>query len=206
MKHFYIFFILILLGCNNTTETAKEKEPIKKVVNKEDKLKTLYLTKIRPVFTANYKGVDIPTEFKIDAKDSSINAGASFGYVEVSQGLVDCKDEYIQLFTLFHEVGHIVTLNQAKKINLGDEIPKGKTTNDYKKAEYLADLIAIHLISENLPKQKEIMVKNLDKLENLLGYSDSFTHPSGKERIKSLQNYLKQQSFESSFKSIWNMD
>ncbi len=204
MKHFYIFFILIFIGCNNT-ETTHQKEPIKKEISKEEKLKTLYLTKIKPIFVANYNEVDIPTEFKIDSKDKSINAGASFGYVEVSKGLVDCDDEYIQMFTLFHEVGHIVTLSQAKKFDLGNEIPKGKTTNDYQKAEYLADLIAIYFIDKNYPKQRELIVTNFDKLQNLLGYG-SFTHPSGKKRVQLLKNYLSKKSFETSFKSIWNMD
>ncbi|MBS9774446.1 MAG: hypothetical protein KGV59_04730 [Tenacibaculum sp.] len=199
MKYFLIFFTLIFCSCNNTDEKSEN------VITKEDRLKTLYLTKIRPVFTANYKEVDIPTEFKIDKEDKSINAGASFGYVEVSQGLVDCKDEYIQIFTLFHEVGHIVTLSQAKKFNLGSEIPKGTTTNTYKKAEYLADLIALYLIGKNLPKQKEVIIKNFSELENLLG-SGSFTHPSGKKRIELLQSYLLNKSFKTSFKSVWNMD
>lgn len=206
-----ILTALFLLHC----ESKSKNEPVsakttKKKLTKEQQLKKLYTNTIIPLFE-EYKDVKIPVKFKIDSTDNSINAGAAYGYVEVSQGLVNYEKKHIQVFTLAHELGHIVTQAQAKKMNLGIQIPKGKQTNDYKKAEFLADLIAIHLIDLKLPEYKKLIHSSFNKLKLLLG-AETFTHPSGKDRIKMMNKYLnqvdktnKKEIFEKQFKKIWQM-
>ena len=150
--------------------------------------------------------------FKIDAKDNSINAGASFGYVEVSNGLINYEDKEIQTFVLAHEVAHIVTLKQANIFNLEGAIPKGTITNDYKKSEFLADLIAFHFINLQENKTSKALANKLATLETLLG-SETFTHPSGKNRIKQLTTYLEnckiennEKVFKEMFLQIWQLE
>ncbi len=216
--HFLILFFLLLVSCstngddkneNKKEELNKEKEEV--ALTKQQQLKKLYKKTVIPLFK-HYKNVNIPTGFKIYIKDHTINAGAALGYVEVSQGLIDYDKTYIQIFALTHELGHIVTLQQAKIISLGNQIPSGKQNNDYKKAEYLADLIAIHLISEQLPKQCDVLVANFNILQSILEGA-SYTHPSNVDRIKMMQQYIDKSRekspltvFENMFKQIWNME
>jgi len=157
-------------------------------LTKEEEIIKLYNESVLPLFK-EYSDVEIPTEFKIDKNDLGINAGASFGYVEVSQGLINLTKQDIQLFALAHEVAHIVTISQARLFGLQGSIPKGTVTNEYKKAEYLADLIAIHLISTKLKEEFHLLNSNFPYLQNLLG-GTSFTHPSGIDRINSINMYL----------------
>ncbi len=211
MKKTHLFFGIVLcliVSCSNSNSIIKE-EPVP--LSNKEKIKKLYVEKIIPLFK-EYTEATIPTTFKIDENDLSINAGAAFGYVEISKGLVDYNKEYIQLFVIAHEVAHIVTLNQAKKFNLGNSIPRGSLTNEYKKAEYLADLIAIHLINTQLNEQLNLVVNDFSVLSNLLG-TKSFTHPSNIERIKEMKSYVNeslQQNpsiiFKKKFEEIWKMD
>ena len=213
MKKSYILFSVIILfycfGCNSNT--SEKDEIIEEELTKEEVLKKRYADTVIPLFET-FNNVEIPTEFIIDSKDNSLNAGASFGYVEVSQGLINYKKEYIQVYVLAHEVAHIVTLNQASLFGLQGAIPSGGVTNDYKKAEFLADLIAIHLINTQLPEQMKLIYSDFDNLKNLLGLG-SFTHPSGLKRIDLMNQYLigaetttSSDSFETIFKQIWDMD
>lgn len=210
-KSYILYFILFVFcfGCNSIT--SEKDEIIEEELSKEDALKKLYSNEIITLFEG-YKNVEIPTEFKIDTNDNSINAGASFGYVEVSQGLINYKKEYIQVYVLAHEVAHIVTINQAYLFGLGESIPSGSVTNDYKKAEYLADIIAIHLINTQLPEQMKLIYSDFENLKTLLG-AGSFTHPSGTKRINMMNQYLLEaettspfNSFETVFRQIWNLD
>ncbi|PHN99599.1 hypothetical protein CSC82_33160, partial [Rhodobacteraceae bacterium 4F10] len=150
MNKVTILLIAILLVTCKTS--AIKNEDIVLELTKEEQLNKLYQEKIKPLFSS-YIDIKIPSEFRIDKNDNSINAGAADNYIEVSQGLVDYDKDYIKVYVLSHEIGHIVTLNQAKKFKLGLQIPSGIETNDYKKAEYLADLIAIHLM---LTKEKAL--------------------------------------------------
>lgn len=211
-KSYILYFAMLLFCCYGCNSNSSEKdEIIEEVLSKEDALKNLYTNVIIPLFE-NFKEVEIPTEFKIDTNDNSINAGASFGYVEVSQGLINYKKEYIQVYVLAHEVAHIVTLKQAGLFGLDQLIPSGSVTNDYKKAEYLADLIAIHFLNTQLPEKMKLIYSDFENLKNLLG-SGSFTHPSGTKRINIMNQYLigaemntSSDSFETVFKQIWNMN
>lgn len=213
MKKSYILYSVIILfycfGCNSNS--SEKDEIIEEELSNEDALKKLYTNTVIPLFD-NFNNVEIPTEFKIDTSDNSINAGASFGYVEVSQGLTNYKKDYIQVYVLAHEVAHIVTIKQADLLGLDGYIPSGSITNDYKKAEYLADLIAIHLLNTKLPDLMKLICSDFEKIQALLG-PGSFTHPSGEKRIDIMNQYLiggeittSSDSFETVFRQIWNMD
>ena len=202
-----INFLFVLLSCTSSSNSNNEVDD-KKLSNLE-KLEKLYTTKVSPLFNG-FANVDIPKEFKVDKSDTTVNAGAAFGYVEVSQGLVDYEKEDIQLFVLAHELGHIVTLKQAAVFGLANQIPSGANTNDYKKAEYLADLIAINLLKNKLPDDLEELEKDFTVLQNLLG-GETFTHPSGLDRISFIKTFLAESSvnsdaFKKFFTEIWERD
>ena len=211
-KTFLILFSFLMFACESNSTNEEIVPPNKEIpLTKEESIIKIYNESVLPLFK-NYKNVVVPTDFKVDKDDLSINAGASFGYVEVSQGLVNVTKEHIQLFALSHEVAHIVTISQARTFGLQGSIPKGIITNDYKKAEYLADLIAIHLIKTELNKAYHLLSADFVFLENLLGGS-TFTHPSGKERINEIQTYLKEtiltdneDAFRTNFIRIWQME
>ncbi|MGG6232270.1 hypothetical protein [Tenacibaculum sp. SDUM215027] len=161
---------------------------------------------------SSYIDIQIPNEFRIDKEDNSINAGAAESYIEISQGLVDYDEEYIKVFVLAHELGHLVTLKQAEQFNLGTEIPSGTQTNAYKKAECLADLIAVHLITRQEVELGNKLATNFERLQNLLG-PEIFTHPGAVERVGLMREYIEKsneesanKSFQEIFKNIWNMD
>ncbi|MDO6803260.1 hypothetical protein Q4595_12445 [Wenyingzhuangia sp. 1_MG-2023] len=210
-KHIYYALILVLFSCHNNSSTDETSHQEEIILSKEQKIINLYTTSVIPLF-AEYKEVVIPTDFVIDENDLGINAGAAFGYVEISMGLVNVSKESVQLFALSHEVAHIVTLSQAKLFNYQSSIPKGTLTNDYKKAEYLADLIAIYLIKIHQPEHFESLLSNFKYLESLLGVS-TFTHPSGTERINAINEYLALSketnstvAFKEMYAKFWNMD
>ena len=211
-KTFLILFSFLMFACESNSTNEEIVPPNKEIpLTKEESIIKIYNESVLPLFK-NYKNVVVPTDFKVDKDDLSINAGASFGHVEVSQGLVNVTKEHIQLFALSHEVAHIVTISQARTFGLQGSIPKGIITNDYKKAEYLADLIAIHLIKTELNKAYHLLSADFVFLENLLGGS-TFTHPSGKERINEIQTYLKEtiltdneDAFRTNFIRIWQME
>lgn len=205
-----IVLFVCLSSCNSSSSNGEDKKE-EVVLSKQELLIKRYNELVVPMFK-RYKGIEIPSDFQVDSKDKTINAGASFGYVEVSQGLIEAKKESIQVFVLAHEVAHIATLSQARLFDLQGEIPRGATTNDYKKAEYLADLIAVHLIQTQLPKEFESLYVDFDYLQQMLG-STTFTHPSGLDRINSLKEYLSNSkketeavAFKNQFLSIWNRE
>ncbi|MDO6813670.1 hypothetical protein [Tenacibaculum soleae] len=209
MKRLTILLITILLtGCKTS---ATKNEDITIELTNEEQLNKLYQERIKPLFSS-YRDIMIPNDFRIDKEDSSINAGAADGYIEVSQGLVDYDKEYIKVYVLSHEIGHIVTLNQAQKFELGSQIPSGIKTNDYKKAEYLADLIAIHLMLTKEKTLGEELKQNLEVVQSLLG-PEIFTHPSAVDRVELMNLYIEKSfnedpniAFEEIFEKIWNMD
>lgn len=122
--------LLVFYGCQKNADSKEE--IIEEELTKEEQLKKLYKESVIPLFK-NFKNVDIPTEFKIDINDNSINAGVSFGYVEVSQRLINNNKKYLQIYVLSHELAHIVTINQASIFDLGNQIPNGTIANPYKK-------------------------------------------------------------------------
>ncbi|WP_281635657.1 hypothetical protein [Flavobacterium marginilacus] len=209
-KYLFILLFACLCSCNGCSSDSEDKNA-EIVLSNEDLLIKRYNESVVPMFKS-YNGIEIPSEFHVDAKDKTINAGASFGYVEVSQGLIEVKKQSLQIFVLSHEVSHIVTISQAKLFGLKGEIPRGAITNDYKKAEYLADLIAVHLMQTKLPKEFESLYADFDYLQQLFGAA-TFTHPSGLDRINSLKEYLHNSkeeneptAFKKQFLSIWNRD
>lgn len=210
-KYLIIVLFAGLVSCNSSSSIRELNKKDQVALSNQELLVKRYNELVVPMFKS-YSTAIIPSEFQVDAKDKKINAGASFGYVEVSQGLIDAKKEVIQIFVLSHEVAHIVTLSQAKLFDLKGEIPRGATTNDYQKAEYLADLIAVHLIQTQLPKAFESLYADFDYLQQLLG-SATFTHPSGLDRINSLKEYIRNSkeeneptAFQKQFLSIWNRE
>lgn len=201
-----LFTIGIASSCNTNSS-----EDDQKTLTKEEQFIQLYTLEVVPLFD-EYPDLNIPEEIQIDKKDLSVNAGAAFGYVEVSSGLVELDDKAIQVFVLAHELAHIATLKQVEAFNLKSELSSGSETNDYKKAEYLADLMAFYLISKNEPKVYDLLVQKLVYLEDLLGSGD-FTHPSGSSRIESLMKYIKEMdktsketAFSNRFRTIWSMN
>lgn len=208
MKNLIILLIFIAFSCESSS-IKKDEIPID--LTEEETLKKLFSKTIKPLFKT-YKDVVIPNDFRIDEEDNSINAGAADNYLEVSKGLVNSKKEYIQVFVLAHEISHIVTLNQANTFMLSESIPSGVVTNDYKKAEYLADLIAIHLINIYEKELSEILQSNFETLKDLLG-NKTFTHPAGNERVNLMKKYLAKEksdnssnAFKEVFEEIWSMN
>ena len=212
MKNCILFlFIFFAISCN--THSSKEKrisQNEEQVLNKEEKLIQLYTESIVPLFQ-HYEYLNIPSKIRIDEKDDDLNAGAAMGYIEVSRGLVNLDIEWLQVFVLAHELAHIATLSQAQNFNIQGEIPAGTKTNEYKKAEYLADLIAFHLIKKNRPDDFDLLKSNFNYLRDIFG-TGNFTHPSGKERITSLKEYINhpeeniEKAFRKRFLSIINTD
>ncbi|MDO7138275.1 hypothetical protein [Algibacter lectus] len=210
--YFLLLSLFLMLACNtNSSNEEGEHKDEDIVLTKEEQIIKTYNDAVLPLFRG-YTSVDIPTEFVIDENDLGVNAGAAFGYVEISQGLVNLPKVNVQIFALSHEVAHIVTIPQAKIFDLEGSVPKGIKTNDYKKAEYLADLIAIYLIKTNEPKRFDTLFLNFPYLQNLFG-NGTFTHPSGLERIEALNNFLEKaklqgddKAFKTSFIGIWQMD
>ncbi|SDW73857.1 Peptidase family M48 [Lutibacter oricola] len=207
--HNIVFLVLLIVvnSCNTSSGITNENE---QVLSNKDLLIKTYSEVVIPLF--KQFDVEIPTDFVVDEKDLTINAGASFGYVEVSKGLINSNKRDVQIFVLAHELAHIVTLKQASLFNLKGSIPKGTETNDYQKSEYLADLIAFHLINTKLTDQNEALILNFNYLESLFG-PQSFTHPSGINRIKFLNEYLSMcngvnnnEIFKLLFIKIWKMD
>ena len=95
---------------------------------------------------------------------------------------------------------------------MGSQIPSGIETNDYKKAEYLADLIAIHLMLTQEKTLGEELKQNLEVVQSLLG-PEIFTHPSAVDRVELMNLYIEKSSKEDSsvafkeiFEKVWNMD
>ena len=130
----------------------------------------------------------------------------------LEQKIDDLENEAIQLFALTHEVAHMATLPQAKIFNLAATIPKGNSTNDYQKAEYLADLIAIHLIHLKKPEKFKLIQGDFEILQEIFG-GEVFSHPSGQKRILSMKLYIEDDhskdealAFKERFLAIWNMD
>ncbi len=211
-KSILLLFSILILACNSNSsheEILPENEVIP--LTKEEEIVKTYNESVLPLFK-DYNDVEIPTTFKVDKNDLGVNAGAAFGYVEISQGLINLSKEHIQLFALTHEVAHIVTILQAINFDLQGSVPKGTLTNDYKKSEYLADLIAIHLIKTKLGEDFNLLILDFPFLQNLLG-AGSFTHPSGSDRINYINIYLEnsltkgdEEAFKDSFLRIWEMD
>lgn len=212
MKNNQLLLFILILFClfNCKTNSTTKNEALEERISKEEQLQKLYTTAIKPLFK-KYKNTNIPNSFTVDSKDNSINAGASHNFLTVSQGLVSSKKEYIQTYVLAHEIAHIITLNQAELFGLQGAIPSGEKTNDYKKSEYLADLIAIHLIKKHLPKEFNLLQKDFVSLKIMLGNGD-FMHPSGSKRVNMMKTYINDSLnktpssvFENIFKQIWNM-
>lgn len=204
----FIFTLFCFFSCK--TNSTSKNEVIEERISKEEQLQSLYISVVKPLFKT-YKNADIPNKFTIDTKDNSINGGTTHRFLEVSQGLVNSEKKYLQVYVLAHEISHIVTLNQAKIFNLKGAIPSEKNTNDYKKSEYLADLIAIHLINTQLPEQFKPLYKDFNILKTILGNGD-YMHPSGSKRVEMMENYINKTLnetptvvFENIFKQIWNM-
>jgi len=205
-----VLLLLITLTILSCESNSIKQDDMSVVLTEEEKLKELFITTIKPLFK-EYNADIIPKDFRIIEKDNSVNAGAADNYLEVSNGLVNYKKKYIQVFVLAHEISHIVTLSQAKSFMLPIAIPSGIVTNDYKKAEYLADLIAIHLINVQEHELSKELQSNFDELKGLLG-SETFTHPRAEDRINLMKNYLSKEkidnsseAFRKSFEEIWRM-
>ncbi|WP_417800226.1 hypothetical protein [Tenacibaculum sp.] len=203
-----IIITFIVISCN-TVETKKEE--VVESLTKEEKLKELYLKTVKPLFK-EFTEVDIPNEFRIDKNDVSVNAGAATNYVEVSQGLIEYDKNYIQVFVLTHELGHLVTLKQAEQFHLGTEIPNGAKTNAYKKAEYLADIIAMYLLTTQEVALGNELIANIEVLQSLLG-PEIFTHPSAADRVALINEYVEKSAkenaktaFQEMFRRIWKME
>lgn len=212
MKNNQLLLFILILFCffNCKSNSTDRDEIIEEKIPKKEQLQKLYTSVVKPLFKM-YKDAPIPDNFTVDVKDTSINAGASHHFLEVSQGLINSEKKYLQIYVLAHEISHIVTLNQAELFGLKGAIPSGKNTNDYKKSEYLADLIAIYLIQKNLPKQFNLLQNDFDFIQTILG-SGNFMHPSGEKRVNLMKTYIKNSlsktpsnSFENIFKQIWNM-
>lgn len=212
MKKIYFLALIPFFLLSNWDSNSNSKEEVSdEELTNEEQLKKLYVNIVLPLFEG-YEYVDIPIEFKIDSNDNTVNAGASFWYVEVSQGLINYKKEIVQTFVLAHEVAHIVTINQAIKFGLGYSIPTAEVTNDYRKSEYLADLIAFHLISINHSEQSKLLRNDFVSLKSLLG-SETYTHPSGLDRIELMNAYYAESNkykaiiaFKNVFTQIWDMN
>ena len=209
MRKIIMLITAFLVVSCNTSETKKEE--IVENVTKEDKLKELYLKTVKPLFK-EFTDVDIPVEFRIDKEDTTVNAGAAMNYVEVSQGLIEYDKDYIKVFVLAHELGHIVALKQAEQFNLGTEIPNGTKTNAYKKAEYLADIIAVHLITTQEVELGNVLKTNFEVLQNLLG-PEIFTHPGAVDRVTLMKDYVEKSMnkkantiYQEIIEKIWNME
>lgn len=203
--------IYFFIGCTATNFNRKEVDLSgEKFKDKEERLRELYSETVVPLFK-DLDNLNIPINFQVDEKDLSINAGAAFDYIEVSRGLINLENEPIQIFVLAHEISHLAILEQKQILGIQSELPKGSQVNDYKKVEYLSDLVAIHLIKTNYPQVFDLLLSNSCDLQEMLGTA-SFTHPSGKERIDSIKKYVRgtrkgneEISFRNRFIDIWEM-
>lgn len=155
-------------------------------------IKKVYTNNVLPMYYT-YDS-NMPKDLVIDSKDKSINAGAAFGYIEVSQGLANHHDVFVQAFALTHEASHIATGEQLKKFGIEGGIPEGKNFNSYKKAELLADLMATHLLGANYYDAMPNFIEYLDEDSECFNCSvfskeGDFSHPSAKRRVKYIKEY-----------------
>ncbi|NQX82605.1 MAG: hypothetical protein HRT66_11520 [Flavobacteriaceae bacterium] len=157
-----------------------------------DNIQKVYKENVLPMYFT-YKS-EMPKEVKVDYNDESINAGASFDYIEVSKGLADHADVFVQAFALTHEASHIITMEQMEIFGIEGGIPEGQNINSYQKAELLADLMATHLLGANY---YDVMPSFIERVEEetveckgytIFGKGD-FLHPSAEIRIKHIKEY-----------------
>lgn len=143
-----------------------------------------YKNEILPLFRRRYTATDLPTGLEV-WEGGQVDGGAFDKTVFVYEGVYSLSRP-LRLWALAHETGHVVTVNEANKIGCGAAIP---APGEYKKSEYLADLIATHIIFEGNPSLGESVKGLLTTLATELGGADSM-HPSGADRTGVIGEYL----------------
>lgn len=237
MKYYFYVLLLIAASCSSSGDSdgddsvvsrdtvkariaADTTKPVKTIMpydktDLEDSEKVtvqeFYNKEILPLYSS-YTKSEFPQTFTVDSSDLTINAGAAFGHLEISLGLVECTDDTIQMFAIAHELGHIVTLEQAERLNLGQEVPRGKTFNSYQKGELIADLMSVYSMSVRSRDYIGAIQRREPFFHELFADGD-FAHPNSKIRLGNMFKYYEllktmepKAAMEKLFTEIWTME
>jgi hypothetical protein len=162
-----------------------------------EQLKKDYKTEVLPLYRKRYAQSELPEGIEV-WEGGQVDGGAYDKNVFVYEGVYKLP-RALRLWALAHETGHVVTLNEGAKCGLGAAVPE---PGSYKKSEYLADLIATHVISEYNPGLAESIKGMLAKLATELGAADEM-HPSGDDRVAMMEAYLKGRSLHGKDETAW---
>ena len=174
-----------------------------------EETKNNFKKKTLPLFSNRFPNNNIEqTKLSLDRKTPGIEGGSYPGNIDITIETLKLEPLFLK-FAIFHEMGHIVTIPQKNLYNLGPLL-NGEKYNDYQKSEFLADLIATHLMSN---QDHVNLINKKNSLEKLLGPGDAM-HPSGRERVNVIMNYLastknerktiKEKKFKKLFSDLWN--
>ena len=203
---------LILVSCNGPSggepSSGMNKEQVRRLFHE---VRRDFEANIRPKFSDRFPGEGLENcLLKLNKNDPNIDGGAIVGQIDITIPAIQLE-ETLRTFILYHEMGHVITVFQAQNLLLGNVVP-GDRLKLFKKSEFLADLIAVHLMDEG---DRDRLVTTLRRnLQAILGPGDNM-HPPGKDRVQRIVNYSnaihgvvndaqKEARFEQSFREMWN--
>ncbi len=151
--------------------------------------KTMWLNEIAPAFRRAFTNPDLPEELAIDDRDLFDGDGGP-GSVRVYKKVVTEPNASVLLYALAHETGHAVTAQKIMSMQGRAQADVPQPANDgAKQHEYLADLIAIHVIQTQLNGHRQSIFDAMDAIANKLGDADAM-HPSGAQRVAKMRRLL----------------
>ena len=159
---FLTFTAVLIASCFGFKQTSlKSSSDSKNIFSSQlkdanAKFQALHIRKVMPMFTANFKAA-IPNKVETHTGNGLGNKVVP-GLIFVYHGMINLNKDSLRIFALSHELAHIVILEQAVRFGLPDKIPSDYNMNDSIRSEFLADLIALHIIakSDNLLYQEII--------------------------------------------------
>ncbi|MES2207582.1 MAG: hypothetical protein V4525_12430 [Pseudomonadota bacterium] len=160
-----------------------------------DFIKQEWASRILPAFKKAYAHGDFPKELMIIPGQLFDGFGAP-GLVAVDEAVAFEPLLGIRLFALAHETAHCVTYLECEKQNI--TTPNTDTGLNKHKHEMMADLIAIHVLTQYLPRISNEVKIRLNSLAQKLGAGDA-EHPSGYIRVQTMNAYYKGANFETLF-------
>jgi hypothetical protein len=116
-----------------------------------------------------------------------VDGGGGPGFVEVSKGCLMYGDD-VACFCISHEMTHAVEDQVLNRFQLVFPDLRAGSTMGAKRREYLADLAALHTLTQRLPSMARQLKNSFRALKLLLGKGDTY-HPSGEKRIEKMEEY-----------------
>ncbi|WP_022665695.1 hypothetical protein [Desulfospira joergensenii] len=141
----------------------------------------------RRVWTREYVTNEMPNQLTF-LPGGQLDGGAAPNFVYLTHGALQCSNS-VTSFAIAHEMSHVVTLQWLQRHGLVKPPVAGKY--DYFWGEYVADLIAFHLIYTFFRVKAHVIKIEFPSLAHELGTADN-THPDGGKRVNMLQSYSEQ--------------